>query len=194
MKLNSIIYGKSQDKLKEISDNYFDGIITDPPYELGFMGKSWDVSGIAYNVELWKEVLRVAKPGSHLLCFGGTRTHHRVACAIEDAGWILRDEIDWIYGEGFPKSCNISKQLDKEAGVERIAKPIINTVTGKPHAVNCETKGWKNTSKKYQDFPEAITNDAKRWDGYGTALKPAHEPIIVAMKPLDGTFAQNAKK
>ena len=202
-KLNTIIYGRSEEKLKDIPNNFFDGIITDPPYELGFMGKSWDSTGVAYSVELWEEVLRVSKPGSHLLCFGGTRTHHRVACAIEDAGWILRDEIDWIYGEGFPKSCNIGKQLDKEDGAEREQiwdTKTHSTKTGDKNGIVRGNRPWIDEVIKngghFVDGNIPVTEDAKRWDGYGTALKPAHEPIIVAMKPLEKglTYAENAKK
>lgn len=97
-----------------MSDNSIDSVVTDPPYELGFMGKAWDKTGVAYNVDLWKEVLRVLKPGGHLLSFGGTRTYHRMTCAIEDAGFEIRDQIQWIYGSGFPKSLDISKAIDKE--------------------------------------------------------------------------------
>lgn len=113
IKLNRVLHGKNQDVLKDFPSNFFDSIITDPPYELGFMSKKWDSSGVAYNVTMWKEVLRVAKPGATLFCFGGTRTYHRVACAIEDAGWQLKDSLMWVYGSGFPKSTDISKQLDK---------------------------------------------------------------------------------
>jgi DNA modification methylase len=104
-----IIQGDCLEKLKELEDNSVDSIVTDPPYGLGFMGKSWDNSGIAYNVEMWKECLRVLKPGGHLLAFGGTRTYHRMASAIEDAGFEVRDMIEWVYGQGFPKSLNIGK-------------------------------------------------------------------------------------
>jgi len=114
IKLNQILIGKSEERLKEFPDNFFDGVITDPPYEIGFMGKTWDASGIAYNVDLWKGILRVSKPGSFLLCFGGTRTVHRMVVSIEDAGWQIRDQMMWIYGEGFPKSTNIGKQIQKE--------------------------------------------------------------------------------
>lgn len=99
--------------LKLLDDNSIDSIVTDPPYELGFMGKSWDSTGIAYNIEVWKECLRVLKPGGHSLSFGGTRTYHRMACAIEDAGFEIRDQIQWIYGSGFPKSHDISKAIIK---------------------------------------------------------------------------------
>jgi len=107
--MNKVICGDCLIKLKELEDNSVDSIVTDPPYELGFMGKSWDNTGIAYNVDMWKECLRVLKPGGHLLAFGGTRTYHRMAVAIEDAGFEIRDMIEWVYGSGFPKSLNIGK-------------------------------------------------------------------------------------
>ena len=102
--MNKIIQGDCVEELKGLEDNSIDSIITDPPYELGFMGKSWDSTGIANNVELWKECLRVLKPGGHLLAFSGTRTYHRMTVAIEDAGFEVRDMIEWVYGSGFPKS------------------------------------------------------------------------------------------
>ena len=111
--MNKIILGNSLEKLKDIKSNSVDSIVTDPPYELGFMGKKWDNTGIAYNVELWKECLRVLKPGGHLLSFGGTRTYHRMAVVIEDAGFEVRDMIEWVYGSGFPKSLNIGKATQK---------------------------------------------------------------------------------
>ena len=105
--MSELLQGDCLIRLKELKDNSIDAIITDPPYELGFMGKKWDSSGIAYSVEMWKECLRVLKPGGYLLSFGGTRTYHRMACAIEDAGFEVRDMIEWVYGSGFPKSQNI---------------------------------------------------------------------------------------
>jgi DNA modification methylase len=111
--------GNNLDILPTLLDNSVDSIVTDPPYELGFMGKKWDSSGIAYSVELWRECLRVLKPGGHLLSFGGTRTWHRVAVGIEDAGFEVRDSIAWMYGSGFPKSLDVSKAIDKAAGAER---------------------------------------------------------------------------
>src|SRR6056297_1785912 len=115
----TVHFGSNTDVLPTLEDNSVDSIVTDPPYELGFMGKKWDSSGIAYNVELWKECLRVLKPGGHLLSFGGTRTWHRVAVAIEDAGFEVRDSIAWMYGSGFPKSLDVSKAIDKVAGAKR---------------------------------------------------------------------------
>ena len=114
-----LILGNCKEELKTIEDNSIDSIVTDPPYELGFMGKKWDNSGIAYDIEVWKECLRVLKPGGHLLAFSGTRTYHRMAVAIEDAGFEVRDMIEWVYGSGFPKSLNIGKAVDKLQGNER---------------------------------------------------------------------------
>ena len=113
MELNKIYQGDCLDVLPTLPDNSVDSIVTDPPYELGFMGKSWDNSGIAYNVDMWKECLRVLKPGGHLLAFGGTRTYHRMAVAIEDAGFEIRNQICWAFGSGFPKSANIGKNTLK---------------------------------------------------------------------------------
>jgi site-specific DNA-methyltransferase (adenine-specific) len=111
--------GNNLDILPTLPDNSVDSIITDPPYELGFMGKKWDSTGIAYSVELWQECLRVLKPGGHLLAFSATRTYHRQVVAIEDAGFEIRDMISWISNKTFPKSLNISKAIDKAAGAER---------------------------------------------------------------------------
>ena len=203
IKVNQIICGDNREKLKEFPDNTFSGVVTDPPYEMNFMRKSWDASGIAYLVELWKEVLRTAKPGSFLFCFGGTRTFHRVVCAIEDAGWIIKDQMMWLYGEGFPKSTNISKQLDKEAGVEREVIGCESVCRNRPITSKWKKSLGKKDSGPFEtssglivDITAPATNDAKRWDGYGTGLKPGWEPIIVAMKPLEKglTYAQNAKK
>jgi DNA modification methylase len=117
----TVHHGNCLDILPTLPDCSVDSVVTDPPYELGFMGKKWDASGIAYRVDLWSEVLRVLKPGGHLLAFGGTRTYHRMAVAIEDAGFEIRDSIHWIYGSGFPKSLDVSKAIDKAAGAEREA-------------------------------------------------------------------------
>ena len=170
--------------------------MTDPPYELGFMGKSWDSTGIAYDVTVWQECLRVLKPGGHLLAFGGSRTYHRLAVAIEDAGFEIRDQIMWVYGSGFPKSHNISKAIDKAEGVE----PTVVGVRKQAPKFNLNDKGGKNTgyNRRLEEgaVPEfAITEPtselAKQWEGWGTALKPAHEPIVMARKPLEGTVANN---
>ena len=114
IELNKIYNEDCRETMSRMPDCFVDSIVTDPPYELGFMGKKWDNSGIAYNVDLWKECLRVLKPGGYLLSFGGTRTSHRMVCAIEEAGFEIRDSILWLYGSGFPKSLDISKAIDKQ--------------------------------------------------------------------------------
>jgi site-specific DNA-methyltransferase (adenine-specific) len=189
--------------LKELPDCSVDSIVTDPPYELGFMGKSWDASGVAYDVELWQECLRVLKHGGHLLSFGGSRTYHRMACAIEDAGFQIRDQIMWVYGSGFPKSLNISKAIDKAAGAER------EVVGSKLGQAGYHLQGHSSSTGAFNhglgsSTPETrlasslvtapATAEAKEWDGWGTALKPAHEPIVLARKPLVGTVANNVLK
>ena len=175
--------GSNLDILPTLPDNSVDSIITDPPYELGFMNKTWDSTGIAYSTELWQECLRVLKPGGHLLAFGGTRTWHRLAVAIEDAGFEIRDNIAWLYGSGFPKSHNISKAIDKLYGAER---EIVGIRADKGRVT---TFGGGETKPTMETAP--ATDDAKKWQGWGSALKPAHEPIVVARKPLIGTVAEN---
>jgi hypothetical protein len=183
--------GSNLDVLPTLPDNSIDAIVTDPPYELGFMGKSWDSTGIAYNVALWKECLRVLKPGGHLLAFSGSRTYHRMTCAIEDAGFEIRDQMMWVYGSGFPKSHNIGKAVDKLQGNERVPT---GTFTNQPskggHHGGNTARGVENTER----YVTEITKGNSDWEGWGTALKPAHEPICMARKPLDGTVANNVIK
>ena len=183
---NAVVYhGSNLDVLPTLPDNSVDAIVTDPPYELGFMGKSWDSSGIAYSVELWQECLRVLKPGGHLLAFGGSRTWHRIAVAIEDAGFDVRDSIAWLYGSGFPKSLDIAKAINKSAGVEFEAKPASGV-----GFMNSTDDGYNTTLNQLSQVGES-TEEAKKWQGWGTALKPAFEPVVVARKPLVGTVAAN---
>ena len=186
----TLLLGNSLYKLQGIEDNSVDSIVTDPPYELGFMGKSWDNTGIAYNVELWRQCLRVLKPGGHLLAFGGTRTYHRMACAIEDAGFEIRDMIEWVYGSGFPKSLNIGKAVDKLQGNDR---EVLGT-----RKVPDQRSGGINSERTAQiGVPTRMTTDTKgtsEWEGWGTALKPAHEPCVLARKPIEGTVANNVLK
>ena len=186
----TIHLGDCRDIIATLPDCSIDSIVTDPPYELGFMGKGWDNTGIAYDVNLWTQCLRVLKPGGHLLAFGGTRTYHRMASAIEDAGFEIRDSIHWLYGSGFPKSLDVSKALDKAAGAERevMRSRTYELTDGGGYSGNL------NTSKPHSASSEITapeTDAAKQWDGWGTALKPAHEPIVMARKPLIGTVAAN---
>ena len=172
--------------MKAMPDNSVDSIVTDPPYELGFMGKSWDASGIAFNVEVWREALRVMKPGGHLIAFSGSRTYHRMAVAIEDAGFEIRDQIMWVYGSGFPKSHNIAKAIQKADGVE----PVGFKENENAAFYGTGSGGQYNPTPR-QLFMPPTEGTAAKWDGWGTALKPAHEPMVLARKPLIGTVANN---
>lgn len=194
---NQVLFGCSKEKLKLLADNSIDSIVTDPPYELGFMGKSWDNTGIAYDVELWKQCIRVLKPGGHLAAFGGARTYHRMAVAIEDAGFEVRDMINWVYGSGFPKSLNIGKAVDKMQGNERefieekkklhISTDATNDGSKRPSHYN--TDGTPKTTM-------SVTKGNSEFEGWGTALKPAHEPICLARKPIEKglSIAENCLK
>ena len=181
----TIQLGDCRHIIAELPDSSIDSIVTDPPYELGFMGKAWDGSGIAYDIELWRQCLRVLKPGGHLLAFGGTRTYHRMAVAIEDAGFEIRDSIHWLYGSGFPKSLDVSKAIDKAAGAERERVPYTGGIAS--GSGNYGGGGTVHVGTKVGPTP--ATDAARQWEGWGTALKPAHEPILVARKPLSGTVA-----
>lgn len=178
-----VLAGSCLDRLPELADESVDAVVCDPPYELGFMGKSWDSSGIAYDVNVWRECLRVLKPGGHVLAFGGSRTWHRLAVAVEDAGFELRDSIAWLYGSGFPKSLDVSKAIDKAAGAER---EVIGIRDDKGRT---STFGGGETEPTLETAP--ATAEAQKWAGWGTALKPAFEPVVVGRKPLKGTVAAN---
>lgn len=257
-----LLKGNCLELLAEMPDNSVDSIVTDPPYELGFMGKSWDNSGIAYNVELWSQALRVLKPGGHLLAFSGSRTYHRMVVAIEDSGFEIRDQIMYLYGSGFPKSHNVSKGIDKRGGngatlaneigkALQVARESRNISKSKADEMFCDgttnwtwfegrpagqrpptpetfarivaewselaslaelvaeaerevvgQNQWSNSAQHFVpgedhtqrvnlDITAPATEAAKQWQGWGTALKPAHEPIVVARKPLIGTVANN---
>ena len=177
--------GDCIEQMRQLPANSVDSIVTDPPYELGFMGKSWDSTGIAYSVKMWDEALRVLKPGGHLLAFSGSRTYHRMACAIEDAGFEIRDQIMWVYGSGFPKSLDVEKAINKTAGVKYKAEPASGV-----GFMNSKDDGYNTTLNQLVQVGES-TDKAKQWAGWGTALKPAHEPIVLARKPLIGTVAAN---
>lgn len=186
----TIHLGDCRQIIATLDDNSIHSIVTDPPYELGFMGKKWDNSGIAYDVQLWTECLRVLKPGGHLLAFGGTRTYHRMACAIEDAGFEIRDSIHWLYGSGFPKSHDVSKAIDKAAGAER--EVVSSVYRGDRAGTSAGIMG--KPVPRIDTVTAPATDAAKQWAGWGTALKPAHEPIVVARKPLIETVAANVQQ
>lgn len=217
-----IIHGDSREALKAIPDDHFDSCVCDPPYALvsiqkrfgkpgsapakgndaymrasaGFMGAQWDTGETAFDPEFWREVLRVMKPGAHLVAFSGTRTYHRMACAIEDAGFEIRDQLQWLYGSGFPKSHDVSKGIDRAAG----AKPI-ETGEVKRASIQRNGEGAAWDAGAFASHPEETkrvavtrpaTDAALTWQGWGTALKPACEPIVLARKPLsEGTIAAN---
>ena len=281
----TLLVGDCLKTLKTLKDNSVDSVVTDPPYEIGFMGKSWDGSGIAYNVELWRECLRVLKPGGHVLAFGATRSYHRMAVAIEDAGFEIRDSIHWSYGSGFPKSLNVGKAIDqqkanrdeKEAFAEWLRanlpiNPDWNYIDETVGSVGCKQKFFTKSTQYFETrvptleqipklldvlgvdvMPEDIqalalriiqpkgkpgpnwfkrevvgtktvngeegtaggyangiashnfnvgvkrevdvtapaTENSAKWEGWGTALKPSHEPVVVARKPLTSTVAAN---
>lgn len=168
-----------------------DAIVTDPPYGLEFMGKGWDGFGTPLGFQTWTEAwaveaFRVLKPGGHLLAFAGTRTYHRMASGVEDAGFEIRDCIAWMYGSGFPKSLDVSKAIDKAAGAER---EVIGTRTDVATRIYDNGKGDRLPS--LIDVTAPATPEAKDWNGWGTALKPAFEPVVVARRPLIGTVAAN---
>lgn len=192
---NTLYLGDCLDVLATLPPDSIDTCITDPPYGLKFMGKQWD-HGVP-GVPFWEAVLRVLKPGGHLLAFGGTRTYHRQTCAVEDAGFETRDCIQWLYGTGMPKSHNLSKAMDKAAGA---AREVIGSKAGLPGYREGPTgdndvygAGMANGSASCVITAPA-TENAKLWDGWGTGLGPGNEPIVVALKPLDGTYVANALK
>ncbi|MDR9397371.1 DNA methyltransferase [Pontimonas sp.] len=192
-----VFLGDCREVLKTLPDNSVDSVVTDPPYELGFMGKKWDSSGIAYDVTVWEECLRVLKPGGHILAFGGTRTWHRLAVAVEDAGFEIRDNIAWMYGSGFPKSLDVSKAIDKAAGAERELRVNEKWSDRYPNGPggNLTQNGQIGQLKRISGNPlmtsDPVTPEAEKWSGWGTALKPAFEPVVVGRKPVEGTVANN---
>jgi site-specific DNA-methyltransferase (adenine-specific) len=191
----TVINGNCLDEMKKLPANSVDAIVCDPPYGLEFMGNEWD-RGVP-GKDFWVEALRVAKPGAYLLAFSGTRTYHRLAAAIEDAGWEVRDIVTWVSSKTFPKSLDVSKAIDKAAGAER-------EVVGYSRGVTVEdnqgyggfARGGVGITQKGADIPvtKAATDEAKKWEGWGTALKPSCEPICMARKPLEGTVAENVQK
>lgn len=184
--------GDCLDILPMLESNSIDSCVCDPPYGLNFMNKKWDHD--VPSVDIWKEVYRVLKPGAHLLAFFGTRTYRRGVVNIEDAGFEIRDQIGWGFLSGFPKSHNVSKAIDKHLGVERQVlaegKPVKRMIPG---ADQDKTGSWiKDNGRVFVPTVTAAgSNEAARWEGWGSALKPSREPIVMARKPLVGTLAQN---
>lgn len=203
MALPTLFNGDALDVLPKLDGGSVDAVVTDPPYGLAFMGKEWDQytpAGYQQWCTLWAaECLRVLKPGGYLLAFGGTRTAHRLAAGIEDAGFEVRDTITWLYGSGFPKSLDVSKAIDRAAGAEREvvgARPWSSPRLDPGRGVS----GLRQAGGFAGDYEGArvdlpitapATDDARRWQGWGTALKPASEPIVVARKPFPGTVVSN---
>jgi DNA modification methylase len=182
-----ILSGDCVARMGMLNPESIDNIITDPPYEIGFMGKGWDSSGVAYNPVTWKAAHRVLKPNGIMLVFGATRTHHRIAHAIERAGFEIIDIVAWTYGTGFPKSHNISKAIDKNAGAKRKvigqnknhrSMKHTNSMVGEPHSGD-------------GSITASSTPDAKQWEGWGTALKPAWEPVLIARKKGSSRTVEN---
>jgi len=181
MNMYKIIWGDSETELKLLPDNSVDSIVKDPPYGLSIMDCKWDYQ--VPNINLWKECLRVLKPGGHLLSFSGSRTYHRMAVVIEDAGFEIRDQIMWVYGTGFPKNHNIGKAIDKLQNIKHPKNTLISE--------NRSLSGGNYTRNKIP--VQSVLG--KKWDGWGTALKPSHEPIVLARKPLyEKSIARNVLK
>ena len=193
-----IINGDCLDVLKKYPDNYFDSVVTDPPYGLSFMGKKWDYQ--IPSVEIWKEIFRVLKSGGHIFVACGTRTQHRMAVNIEDAGFEIRDVITWHYGSGFPKSLDVSKSIDKLKGAERKVVGQIQRGDVEKGKQSSRTYASADANKNnkaifgygVENITEPSSDEAKQWNGWGTALKPATEFFTLARKPLlENTVAKN---
>lgn len=183
--------GNMLEMLDAIAPASVDAVVTDPPYELNFMNKGWDNSGIAFNPDTWRKCYAVLKSGGYLLAFGGSRTYHRIACAIEDAGFEIRDCIIWLYGSGFPKSMNIGLAIDKLNGVDNRTGNICGGGVGSDAETNIYNL---NNGKSKLTTNYAERRATNKWAGWGTALKPAYEPVIMARKPCEGSCIANVIK
>jgi len=183
--LINLLLGDCLERLRELPDASVDACVTDPPYGISFMGRAWDHA--VPSADVWLEVLRVLKPGAHLLSFFGTRTYHRGVVAIEDAGFEIRDQIGWAFSTGFPKSHDVSKAIDAALGAER--EVVGANPNSRPNMEGVKTAVF--SSRKHAPLCAPATPEAQQWQGWGTALKPAWEPIVVARKPLEGTVAAN---
>lgn len=190
-----ILVGDCREGMARLDAETVDAVVTDPPYELGFMGAKWDASGIAYQVDVWREAWRVAKPGAWLVAFGASRNYHRMAVAIEDAGWEIRDSLMWLYSSGFPKSVQAGAAVDRKLGATRKVVGYRMGIrgaegTGYENAMPAKIPGVPTVQVQIPITAPA-TDEAAQWEGWGTALKPAHEPIVLARKPMSGTLADN---
>ena len=194
-----LVNGDCVEVMRSLPDASVDAVVCDPPYGLGFMLKEFDLLGEGQAQQKWHEAwateaFRVLKPGGHLLAFGGTRTYHRLASAVEDAGFEIRNSVIWCYGSGFPKSLDVSKALDKAAGAER---EVVGAKGGRYATPKQDFRGGKHHAAAdvptglFNEITAPATDDAKKWEGWGTALKPAFEPVVVARRPLIGTVAAN---
>ena len=185
----TILQGDNRQTLKTIPDNSIDAIVTDPPYGIDFLGKDWDANTGA--LETYQECLRVLKPGGHILAFSAARTYHHLAITLEQAGFEIRDQIMWIYSSGFPKSMDVGRQIQKSLGVKEKT-----TIKGGARPSDKQTGGRaKDKVESKQEYTKVVCSDpeAKAWEGWGTNLKPAHEPIALARKPIKLTIAQNCQ-
>jgi DNA modification methylase len=188
---SEVINGDCREALRRFPDNHFDAIVADGPYAIGFMGKDWDHGGLVFDSGFWSgEPMRVLKPGGNLVCFGSPRTHHLLMCAIEDAGFEIMDVLMWVHAQGFPKSHDVSKSVDRRLGATREIVGTHGPGSLGFMRMKVEQRAWEFA--KFSDTP--TTPEARRWRGYGTALKPAYEPIIWARRPLIGTVAENVLK
>lgn len=182
MDANNIIHDSCENVLDKMEDNFITTIITDPPYGLKFKGNKWDYS--IPSIEAFQKMFRVLKPGGTMLCFGGSRTFHRLAVNIEEAGFHIMDTIMWLYGSGFPKSVDIAYVIDKNRNrLGDIQQELI---------VNKNPMGGKHNEQKVIKINKPNSNEAEEWNGWGTALKPSFEPILVCRKPIEGNYDDNA--
>lgn len=200
----TVYHGNCREVMQELPSMSVQSIITDPPYDLtarrngasGFMGKHWDGTGIAFDAAMWRECLRVLAPGGHLISFGGTRTWHRLAVAIEDAGFEVRDSIAWLHGSGMPKSMNVAKAIEAYQTTGKSNSRSLRATEQAGDGSSYRLVGTNNGilgKRRIYDRKEYApgTDEARSWQGWGTALRPAFEPIVVARKVLEGTVAEN---
>ena len=191
-----ILQGDNRDTLKTIADNSIDAIVTDPPYGIDFLGKSWDANTGA--LETYQECLRVLKPGGHILAFSAARTYHHLAVTLEQAGFEIRDQIMWIYSSGFPKSQDIGKSIQRSLGVKEYEEVEVDTTKNSGFGMtdHAKVRAGEEWSTPAATVKKVIATDpeAKAWSGWGTALKPAHEPIALARKPIKGSIKDNVLK